>query len=353
MRTSTDYCTNLELGKYIDVIESPISKLRTLCVWLGRSSQRANSFKDHCKTFGGSTKIPDYDVPTRWNSTYRMIKEAINSRVQISTFLRIREELQSLILAETDWEFLNEILSLLSCFETLTLKCSLAVPHLWRILPLYYVLDDRMDAIINGKDKYNRLPDSLRDACRRGQIKFKKYYDKMDSEISYFIGVILDPRLKTHYLTLHLGKETATDIQYEARNVFTKRYMVESTVPESVDLREGDEDIDNLVFGELMATPAPNDEWDRYITSPRVPFERQDDIQQSSWVLDWWRKRAMEYPGLSRMARDYLAIPGASESVERLFNTGRDVLSLRRLSLGKNTLKMIMILIDGYRCRQL
>jgi len=44
------------------------------------------------------------------------------------------------------------------------------------------------------------------------------------------------------------------------------------------------------------------------------------------------------------MARDYLAIPGASVSVERIFNGGRDVLGIRRWSLGAGTFRVLMLL---------
>jgi hAT family C-terminal dimerisation region len=44
------------------------------------------------------------------------------------------------------------------------------------------------------------------------------------------------------------------------------------------------------------------------------------------------------------MARDYLAIPGASVTVERVFSGGRDILGIRRYSLGPETFRVLMIL---------
>ena len=41
-------------------------------------------------------------------------------------------------------------------------------------------------------------------------------------------------------------------------------------------------------------------------------------------VLMWWKFNSKKYPNLSRMARDYLAIPGTSASSERLFSSGKD-----------------------------
>ncbi|KIO23316.1 hypothetical protein M407DRAFT_49867, partial [Tulasnella calospora MUT 4182] len=43
-----------------------------------------------------------------------------------------------------------------------------------------------------------------------------------------------------------------------------------------------------------------------------------------------------------RMARDFLAIPGSSVSVERCLNIGCDVISLRWASLSADTIRLLM-----------
>lgn len=48
-------------------------------------------------------------------------------------------------------------------------------------------------------------------------------------------------------------------------------------------------------------------------------------------------------------ARDYLAIPASEVSVERLFDTGRDVLGVRRFSMKGETLRILMLLDDMYK----
>jgi hypothetical protein len=51
------------------------------------------------------------------------------------------------------------------------------------------------------------------------------------------------------------------------------------------------------------------------------------------------------------IARDYLLIPGAEVDVKRLFNVTRDILGLRRTSLGADTLRAL-ILVKDYLCRK-
>ena len=56
-----------------------------------------------------------------------------------------------------------------------------------------------------------------------------------------------------------------------------------------------------------------------------------------------------EYPRMGAAARDYLAIPASEVSVERLFDTGRDVLGVRRFSMKGETLRILMLLYDMYK----
>lgn len=58
-----------------------------------------------------------------------------------------------------------------------------------------------------------------------------------------------------------------------------------------------------------------DDEFRRYMLDyPRV----SEDVNP----LDWWKLHSEIFPNLSRMARDYLAIPGTSAPSEREFSGG-------------------------------
>jgi hypothetical protein len=49
---------------------------------------------------------------------------------------------------------------------------------------------------------------------------------------------------------------------------------------------------------------------------------------------------------VAEAAREFLAIPASEVSVERLFSAGRDLLGIRRLSLGADTMRMLMLMKD-------
>ncbi|KZW03138.1 hypothetical protein EXIGLDRAFT_589925, partial [Exidia glandulosa HHB12029] len=58
----------------------------------------------------------------------------------------------------------------------------------------------------------------------------------------------------------------------------------------------------------------------------------------------WWRDHAAQFPHLSRFARDIFSIPGSAVAVERIFSSGRDVISVRRSSLKPETISLLMVL---------
>jgi hAT family C-terminal dimerisation region len=111
------------------------------------------------------------------------------------------------------------------------------------------------------------------------------------------------------------------------------------------------------IFDDLPALAAPKaselrDELERYLAS---------DPEFVPDVLAWWYERRNTYPGLSRMAMDYLTIPGThafgsvwlrraengtsaatSVDVERVFSRGRILLSHLRSRLSVQSTRALM-----------
>ncbi len=72
-----------------------------------------------------------------------------------------------------------------------------------------------------------------------------------------------------------------------------------------------------------------------------VPTDSSSDIYMQA-VLTWWKTNEYNYPLMSNIAKDHLAIPAASVQVERIFSGCRDLYGIRRNSLHANTVKMLM-----------
>jgi hypothetical protein len=61
-------------------------------------------------------------------------------------------------------------------------------------------------------------------------------------------------------------------------------------------------------------------------------------------VLDYWKINSARFPNLSRMTRDYLAVPGTSTPSERAFSGGRQLITDFRYRLKGETITACMLL---------
>ncbi len=71
----------------LDVVLTPVQKVRTLAIYISRSPQRVKYWCALCTTEGVSDKRIQPDVSTRWNSTYRMIKTAFEMKKIYNKFV--------------------------------------------------------------------------------------------------------------------------------------------------------------------------------------------------------------------------------------------------------------------------
>ncbi|KAK9386042.1 hypothetical protein V1515DRAFT_605937, partial [Lipomyces mesembrius] len=84
------------------------SGYRVLALWIHRSPQRKQKWNDVCKISNLTDKFIEYDFDTRWNSTFRMLDDALQAREQ-SQQQEIGCDLRRFILS-----FLNSTNSLFS-----------------------------------------------------------------------------------------------------------------------------------------------------------------------------------------------------------------------------------------------
>jgi hypothetical protein len=79
------------------------------------------------------------------------------------------------------------------------------------------------------------------------------------------------------------------------------------------------------------------DEVKAYITSQTICDENLDP-------LEWWRINESQFPHLSKMARDYLAIPATSVPSEQCFSISKNLITNNRNRLVGKTVRMCMCL---------
>ncbi|KAK9490985.1 hypothetical protein V1508DRAFT_423215 [Lipomyces doorenjongii] len=163
--------------------QGALAKLRMLAVWINRSHQRRQKWKEVCHFLDLPDKFIEYDNDTRWNSTYRMLADGLQAEVQINKYLEHQVELPLPSFTDNDWERLRQIHTILSKFNELTLFCL--------TVPIYYELHDLLHDASERRGSFSKIDMDI--------AKYKKYYSIMDEIDTYYTALVLDPRVGTSF----------------------------------------------------------------------------------------------------------------------------------------------------------
>lgn len=347
-------CDNVNEGEQWSIgTKEPLARLRVLALWIHRSPQQRQKWNEICKIVNLSSKYIEYDVDTRWNSTFRMLGDALKARCQVEKFLQLQTEFPHF--TPKDWSRLSQIHNVLSKFNELTLFVSKKKPQISLAVSIYYELHDLLAEASERKERFIDLDEDISLAVKEGMKKYRKYYTFVDASDTYYTALILDPRNKGDLLLEELEDETTgREILQSIRDNLHRDYPVknvESSLSTSQSLLEGSTSEYSDVESRLLKRFRPRNQpllsdIDRYLDSPRVNI---NDMKDPNWLCNWWRINKDEYPRMAAAARDYLAIPASEVSVERLFNAGRDILGIRRHSINSETMRMLMLMDNVYR----
>ncbi|KFY96310.1 hypothetical protein V500_02505 [Pseudogymnoascus sp. VKM F-4518 (FW-2643)] len=73
---------------------------------------------------------------------------------------------------------------------------------------------------------------------------------------------------------------------------------------------------------------------------------KENGVDRNTNILKYWQAKQYQYPVISRIARDYLAIPASSAASERIFSVGGDIVTKKRNRLLPSTLRYLLCLRD-------
>ncbi|KAJ5742343.1 hypothetical protein N7533_011752 [Penicillium manginii] len=189
-------CDRLQTGDSI-TDQSAIGRLRVFALWINRSPQRRQKWKEICRLNNLPDKFVAYDVTTRWNSTFRMIDDGLKSRQQVNKFLNLQEELPPFTLQ--DWSRLEQIHAVLHKFNELTLFISKRNPQISLAVPIYYELHELLDDVREGNGDFAKLDRDIIAAVNEGMKKYEKYYSIMDDCDTYYTASSWTPESKARW----------------------------------------------------------------------------------------------------------------------------------------------------------
>ncbi|KAJ0513752.1 putative HAT dimerization domain, ribonuclease H-like superfamily, hAT-like transposase, RNase-H [Helianthus annuus] len=357
----------MENNCHVDCLRNAISYIR-------KSTQRIKTFRKCMKDLNvDPDKFLCGDMPTRWNSTYEMLKIAVDLK-EVFFAYELKENNYHRDLERVPEPFDFDVCKVLIEFlEKFKIKTEIASASSKPLAHLFFreILD---------VDKHLRDWAVHPDFCLMAgamRDKYDKYWGKYETlnDFMYF-AVILDPTMKLHFIEhcftklikyditkenpmskeaikkkvsgIVLGIENRLHGLFETYKEKFDKVVNTSTTQEARNEDLVEFDVGNDFFAEFLNVEESNSvaidtELKRYLQEPRVDFTKRFDI------LTWWKQNAIRFPIVSRMARDILAIQISTVASESAFSTSGRVLDAYRTRLSTNIVEALVCTQDWVR----
>ncbi|KAJ6643914.1 putative AC transposase [Pseudolycoriella hygida] len=204
-------------------------------------------------------------------------------------------------------------------------------------------LNDDKDNLIEDVDEN---PGPMADAAENGIRKLSKYdaETEVKSSVIPYIGTLLNPAVKLNYFKEHFNKTQHKGIQKTISELFERNYANNEKTETAESPGENDDEFFLHMFKRGKTTKQLK-EFQQYISAPLSNAKVN--------VLDFWKAQKEEFPHLSNMARDYLAVQSSSVSVEREFSGGVDLVTPTRCSLNAQTIRACIFLKSWYKSEKI
>ncbi|XP_075095044.1 zinc finger BED domain-containing protein RICESLEEPER 2-like [Nicotiana tabacum] len=336
---------NLIVQEGLKVIGDSISKVRdSVLYWIG-SAGRIERFEEaarlvHCSC----NKKLEYDCPTRWNSTYLMLRTAIEYK-EVFRKLSLTDTNYQSYPAEEQWSNAEDVSDKLILFYRITEQFSgTQYPTSSQYFTKVCEIKLELEAWVK---EFNPL---ISDMASAMLLKFKKYWD--DVHILMGVAAIFDPqykmRLVEFFLPLIYGEEASTKIQEVRSNCYDLFQDYKSKLSGPHDsLASSSSEVTSFIEGDRLSS------FDRFVASSGATVETRSELDMyleegllprtpSFDNLSWWKTNGLKFPTLQKMARDLLAIPVSTVASESAFSTSGRLISPHRSRLHPTTLEALM-----------
>jgi hypothetical protein len=108
----------------VDQIQNLIGKYKDALRYIDSSIRKRQFFAELCRQLGVQIVQIPWDVDTRWNNTYRLLRKIIHLRLALERSLSRSQQGQQLLLTESEWKTLEQKVPFLEIFYTATVRLS-------------------------------------------------------------------------------------------------------------------------------------------------------------------------------------------------------------------------------------
>ncbi|XP_019895134.2 E3 SUMO-protein ligase ZBED1-like isoform X1 [Musca domestica] len=315
--------------------ENVLAKCKRIVTFFKSSTIAYQKFKDIQATVKPYSLLQE--VPTRWNSAYRMIERILLTNDFISTVLLATSKAPSPLTAD-EIDFLKDLKEILSPFENATVQTSLSSSvSVSLIIPLTCGLFQSLQEL-KGKMK---TPEGLQ-ACLFLIERIKKRLFPYEDRTATRLGTLLDPRFKKEGFRSVFNADQASKVLENEMAAICKGHSstVEPSTSQSMN-NEPQQPLLNFMKSKI-ANKVRTSRVDAIVYT-RQYFENENAPTESD-PLEYWRYNANDMSSLKICATRYLCIPATSTESERMFSKAGLIISDRRTCLKSKNVDILLFL---------
>ncbi|KAJ4768973.1 Zinc finger BED domain-containing protein DAYSLEEPER [Rhynchospora pubera] len=353
---------NLIVQDGLNTLHKEIDCIRETMKWIKHSQRRIEKFKLACSQMNIPYKKPQWDVPTRWNSTYLMLELALELKLAIVRYASLDKKF-SKALSDSQWGILNELVKHLKVFYEATLKLS---GTKYPTLNLFF--SEFCEVYLTIKRMASNEYPFIVNMGTQMHAKFNKYWSMGNSLLA--IACVLDPRCKLDVVQYYMEEmcpdecenfiSNIKECMSELYNEYVQAKAEEQGAPDqnqpSMSKRNKSDVGASSMASDRKAglkdylkgrkgTTGTKTELEEYLSSDRDDANLDDDFD----ILSWWKMKAPRFPVLAQLTRDILAVPISTVASESAFSTSGRVLSQVRSSLSDESIEALLCAQDWLR----
>lgn len=327
----------VEAALNASIVPNCVKKLRTFISTVRNSPKQMDKLKEYFRIEKIKFKAPLPDCATRWNYTYYMIDRALEIKPLLAHL--VSSNLLSLSNnwpTSEEWSILTILAEILAPFASVTKVISASnYPTIGEVKLLF----EGIKVHLNKSRGENFI---LQDQIDEMKRVFTNYFDEISEALH--IPAFFDPRYKKLAYGNMLQNNILEPIRIAMANY--KESTGDTFIP-SQPIQTSQRQLTNLSASEtrnyfrnlLMPDQTPQP-----VTNELELYFNSNPPGDEIVPLEWWKNHAMEYPTLSKMAQDYLAIMPTSVPCEQFFSIAGNQISQTRNRIDANTARACLCL---------
>lgn len=348
-------------GLNVPGVQEVVGKCKNIVTFFKHSSHATANLRANCELLKeagdpvGKCQQLIQEVPTRWNSCFKMLQRLLILRKAIMGQITREEH----VLYPSQWTLIEQIVEVLEPIKVISeVLCgvkyptmSFTFPAIMELVNVKLASESPSSTIAEFKAAIKQnLEDHLQDQTQRNIM-----------EVCGFI----DPRFKHLEFLSAMEKENCEELVQKIARKLRDNTETEVTFKDSdcgpqkrkfEEIESDDEDGPSskkfaLMFGDKCVAAARkchSTEQRNKVLAEMERYKAEDVLAMTKSPLKWWKVNESRYPILALVAKKYLGIPASSVPCERVFSQAGQIVTKQRAGMSPGTAEMMVFLKAFY-----